>query len=229
LPPVLQPARIAAELPLRAPPQFDYYDEALDIASRLASGYGHGQTSGPYAGYGYLIGMERTFEAFVESTLRVCVANIPGRRLTTKPQASKLYALAQNPDINSYFTRPDNLLVDSTTGNSFLLVDAKYKSLTDAEEDGSSARPKNSDLYQLFASLVSHGCLHGLLLYPRLMGQSALDDGQARFWRVDSNGQTYWLAAATVNVGQADSLRSLAELDHSVTDVLATVIDKAAD
>jgi 5-methylcytosine-specific restriction enzyme subunit McrC len=223
LPSITPPAKIPMHLPVTVPPQFKHYSEAINIASVLAKGYGHGQETGRLAGYGYVLNMERLFEGFVERSLDHVVRCHDVSSYVLRPQATRIYAEAVEKGLKSYYTRPDNVLYKDN--QAALLVDAKYKKLSEADE-GSKQRPQNSDIYQLFASLVAHQCSRGLLLYPRMLHETPSEDGRLKLWKVSAAGQTYVIGASTVNIANLSSKMSLnlfdQQLDSTIQRVLST-------
>jgi 5-methylcytosine-specific restriction enzyme subunit McrC len=212
LPTIAGPPNVPVHLPVWPPPQYRHYVEALEIASVLARGYGHGPEAGRFAGYGYVLNMEKLFEAFVEKTL-AHVANSILKNLTVRPQVSRIYATAFGHSGKSYFTRPDNVLYRN--GKPLLMVDAKYKKFEESET-GTKKRPQNSDIYQLFASMVSHECDRGLLVYPRMMTPSEPNQGQITFWRIPTPTKPLLVGAMALNVSELSTKASLNDLDALV-------------
>jgi len=169
------------QFPLSTPAQFEHYREAIEIASVLARGYSHGQSSGPYDSYGYLLNMEKLFETFVARSLALAIDRL-GSPYHVVAQHSHLYAVPKDHNGKAYYTRPDNVVMG--LGNAIqLVIDAKYKALSDSDE-GSLSRPKNSDVYQLFASCVSHKCQRGMLVHPKMVSDEELRDGKLKHWEV---------------------------------------------
>jgi 5-methylcytosine-specific restriction enzyme subunit McrC len=225
LPRITLPAKIPMHLPVTIPPQFKHYSEAINIASVLAKGYGHGQETGRLAGYGYVLNMERLFESFVERSLDHVVRRKDVSSYVLRPQATRIYAEALEKGLKSYYTRPDNVLYKDN--QAVLLVDAKYKNLSEADE-GSKQRPQNSDIYQLFASLVSHQCGWGLLLYPRMLNEAQSEDSRLKIWKVVAAGQTYVIGASTVNISNLSSKMSLNIFDQQLDSTIQQLLSTAA-
>lgn len=222
LPAVSPPPRLPARLPISVPPQYRHYAEAVEIASALARGYGHGQTTGRWSGYGYVLNMERLFEAFVEKSLMQAVRRLEGEEAyIIKPQETRLYAQAIEHSGKSYFTRPDNVLYQGD--KAVLVVDAKYKRLADAEE-GTTLKPRNTDIYQLFASLSSHACGRGLLVYPRILADEELGEDRVRFWHVPAGGHSLLLAAVALDVSNLSSSAALQQFDEKLAEVIRRVL-----
>lgn len=222
LPVVSPPPRLPARLPSSVPPQYRHYAEAVEIASTLARGYGHGQGAGRLPGYGYILNMERLFESFVEKSLMQAILQLEGGEpYSVRAQETRLYAQAVQHTGKSYFTRPDNVVYEGES--SVLVIDAKYKRLADAEE-GSSVKPRNSDIYQLFASLSSHACRRGLLVYPRILTDDDLGTDLVRFWKVPAGGQSPLLAAAALDISNLSSSVDLRHFDERFVEVVARVL-----
>lgn len=208
MPRLAGPASVPAHLPVKPPAQYSHFLDALEIASLLARGYGHGQRLGHESGYGYVLNMEKVFETFIEKTL-IHVARTLLSGFAVKPQDSRLYALSEVPGTKSYFTRPDNVIYKD--GRSSLIVDAKYKKFSTTE--GLEDRPQNEDVYQLFASMVAHGCYRGLLLYPRLINDT-LSTGAVKRWTIKALGNEFTIAAASVDFASITSAREVAAFDQ---------------
>lgn len=221
LPAVSEPLRLATHLPLLPPAQYEHFSEALEIASILARGYGHAQEPGRYSGYGYVLNMERLFEGFVEESLKHAVTFVDSSYVV-QPQVSRLYATAIGHSGKSYFTRPDNVIYDAHE-RVLLLLDAKYKKLAEADE-GDSSRPNNSDIYQLFASLASHECERGLLLYPRLLEDTEVGDGTVRYWELHGAGRKFLAGAAAVDICGLTSRADLAAFDQQLAKLVQQVL-----
>ncbi len=211
LPSIEGPPRVPNRLPLRPPAQYEHFGEALEIASTLARGLAHSGGAGRTTGYGYLLNMERVFERFLEVSIQYA-ANHLGGEFKAVAQQTRRYAKVLTPNVNSYYTRPDNVIYRED--NPILLVDAKYKRLEDAEETGLK-RPNNGDVYQLFASMAAHGSTRGLLVYPTLGIVSTAD--RMQIWRVPANGDAF-VGAVTVDVSALTSRAALVEFDRRLAD-----------
>ncbi len=217
LPVISGPPRLPSHLVTRPPPQYAHYAEALDIAATVARGMGHGQWEGQLGGYGYALDMEVIFEGFIESSLhRACQLTSIYR---ADSQVSSRYAFSLSSKAN-YFTRPDNVVYEGDVPR--VLVDAKYKRLADAVM-GSTKKPSNADVYQMVASLVSQQCDRGLLVYPKIAGDVALEDGTLRWWRI--KGERYLIAAVALplhDIGTVDGLRRFDEnLSRTMSEVVS--------
>lgn len=204
-------------LPTSPPPQYLHFAEALEIASMLARGYGHGQESGIFSGYGYLLNMEKLFETFIEKSLKNAVNLLQGGAYHIEPQDTILFATPVNHYGRSYYTRPDNVLY--IEGKPILVIDAKYKTLTDAEE-GPLKKPRNSDIYQLFASTLSHKCDRGLLIYPKTLNDDALPGGKIRYWSHKVNENNILMGAVAVDISGLYSKKELNDFDLHLTSLL---------
>jgi 5-methylcytosine-specific restriction endonuclease McrBC regulatory subunit McrC len=209
-------------VPDTAPAQFRHFNEALAIAAALARGTAVGQSLGQVTGYGYVLNMERLFESFVERSLALVVRGVGAQ--ASVAQETRLYARALTAGTRSYYTRPDNVLKHGD--DSLLLVDAKYKVLGEAESPAGTARPNNGDVYQLVASLVSHRCRRGLLLYPRMSDAGGADNHSTRYWTTSGPGGAFLLAAAAVQVSQLGTPAGLARFDDHLTTLLREVIER---
>jgi 5-methylcytosine-specific restriction endonuclease McrBC regulatory subunit McrC len=211
LPTVAGPPNIPVHLPVRPPPQYNHYLEALEIASVLARGYGLGSEAGRFAGYGYVLNMERLFESFVEKTL-VHVLSSSFSELTVRAQVSRIYARAVGHSGRSYFTRPDNVIYRND--KPVLLLDAKYKRFESQTAIGQ--RPQNSDIYQLFASMVAHECDRGLLVYPQMLSHEEPAAGQIKLWRISTPTKPLLVGAITVQASHLSTKASVDAFDASV-------------
>jgi 5-methylcytosine-specific restriction enzyme subunit McrC len=201
-------AKIPQRLPIFAPPQYGHFSDALDLACQLAAGFTHSQGNGGNDGYGFLLNMEKIFEAFVERTLGRVAGSQPA--WVAKAQETRMYAVANRSGLKSYFTRPDNVLY--VGGAPSLLVDAKYKGFSESEVK--SKLPENADLYQLFASLLAHRCTRGLLVYPRMGDEpSSLSDGLAS-WTIEQSGTLVKIAAVTLDLVHLNKNSSFLQLDN---------------
>jgi 5-methylcytosine-specific restriction enzyme subunit McrC len=212
LPRIAGPPQVPSHLPVWPPPQYKHFLEALEIASVLARGYGHATEEGRFAGYGYILNMEKLFEGFVEKTCAHISSTLTD--LKALPQVSRMYATAVGHSGKSYFTRPDNVIYRN--GKPLLIVDAKYKQF-EHSETGTKSRPQNSDIYQLFASMISHECDRGLLVYPRMMTSSEPKEGTVKLWRISCAGLELLVGAISISVSQLSTKSRLNDLDKVFT------------
>ena len=110
-------------------------------------------------GYGYIIATEVIYEKFIERILRSLQEY--HNEYLSEAQISLPFAKPMDGYMPTYHTVPDNRLM--IKGEAKLLIDAKYK---DNFKTGTRKKPVNSDVYQLFSSMVAHGCERGILLSP---------------------------------------------------------------
>lgn len=144
--------------PLR---QFREYEESLKLAKSL---YLENTTrkekiSKDNKICGYAINMEQSFENIVEYYSRIA-ANKMG--CLHKPQVTKRLAICQVEGESGFDVRPDNLI---TKGQSTLIMDAKYKTLSMYEKGKS--KPSSEDFYQMISSCLAYGCHEAVLVYPK--------------------------------------------------------------
>jgi 5-methylcytosine-specific restriction enzyme subunit McrC len=204
------------------PPQYRHYSEAIEIASVLAKGYAFGQEAGRFSGYGYVLNMEKLFESFVEKSLQHVVTFFGNAEYEVRPQDTHLYAEAFGHGGKSYFTRPDNVLYRD--GRPVLLIDAKYKKLSEAEQ-GDKERPENADIYQVFAALVSHGCDHALLVYPRMLADKDPGNVKVRFWKVSVADRPLLIGAVTLDISNLSSKANLGHFDNKMAELIKDVLE----
>lgn len=213
LPAVGTPYAPPVSLRSSVPPQYKHYAEAIEVASALAKGYAHGQEAGQFSGYGYVLNMEKLFEGFVERTLSAAAEILGGESFSVEPQDTRLYAEAFGHKEGSYYTRPDVVVYQD--GAPALLIDAKYKKFSDAEQ-GDNRRPENSDVYQMFASLISHKCGRGLLVYPRMLADSDPGSANIKMWKVLVAGDLLLIGAVAVDVSNLSSKSALGDFDSKI-------------
>lgn len=225
--PATTPMRKLSVLPsISLPPQYKHYLEAFEIALLLAKGYGHDQEMGKYSGYGYLLNMEKLFESFIEKSLAHAIERFGDDNYRIMSQYTKLFAEAITPD-RSFYTRPDNLLCREE--KPLLVIDSKYKILADAEE-GTWSKPRNSDIYQLYASAISNNCNRGLLVYPQVLADRDLGDGQIHFWKVRRHeGAPVLLGAVATDISGLASQSQLQQFDENLGNLLVQVLSKSVE
>lgn len=224
LPRLVGPPRLPSRVPTAPPAQYRHYADAIDIASAFARGEGSDPDWGSISGYGYVLNMERLFEAFVERSFSLLVKKIGAK--VSVAQETRLYAQALSPGSRSYYTRPDNVL--KTDGKSVLVVDAKYKTFREADERPTTPRPNNGDLYQLVASLASHQCDRGLLVYPavgELAGKGA--DGLF-YWRTLGAHGNLLMATLTLDMSHLATSEDLKNFDVKLAEAALAVIAYSA-
>lgn len=223
LPAVSGALRLPVHLTTAVPPQYSHYAEAVDIAVRLARGQ-RAAPEGLGEGSGLCVDMERLFEAFVERSIAAALPLMPTRDVRVVPQDVKQFAQPLATTDRPYFTRPDNVIYAGK--RPMLLVDAKYKRFSEADETGAGDRPVNSDLYQMAASLVSHGCRRGLLLYPRMVGTGA-EDAATRWWSITlpTTGDLL-VGAVSLDLNGLSRRGGVVALDGTLASVLQSALEK---
>jgi 5-methylcytosine-specific restriction endonuclease McrBC regulatory subunit McrC len=222
LPKVTSGLSYPLHIPGYLPHQYEHYREAFDIAVALARGYGYGQLTGNQAGYGYILNMERTFEGFVENSLRVVARSMdPVHSWECVPQESSLFASAATRRSRDYYTRPDNKLL--IHGEVALLVDAKYKRAPDLSSG--HKRPENTDLYQLFASLVAHNCRRALIVYPQVQSDEGDVGPGLRAWCVRlAHDYSVLIAATALNVSDLATHQKLRQAQQELLAAVELVL-----
>lgn len=183
------------------PPQYVNFKEAIDIGNALASGSSLSHSQGNNTGYGYLVNMEKTYELFIENILNLLVRNIDSWKI--KPQLGKVFATAISTGQNDFYTVPDNVLF--VDGSPSILVDAKYKNSLNITKN---KRPVNSDIYQMFSSLIAHNCNKALLINPR---SNVFDDSSDDFslWSIDYNNEKFFIASLSLNISSLHSSKDI--------------------
>nr|WP_284507227.1 hypothetical protein [Caballeronia sp. ATUFL_M2_KS44] len=199
------------------PPQFRVWNEALQIASLLASGLAHTTGRGIQHGYSFVFNMERLFEHFVEISLVRALSTLGDSEVTSCRQASTQYATPHWQTKVPFFSRPDNLVVRN--GKPLIVVDAKYKRLSDSEGIR-NRKPINADVYELVAAMTAHRCPLGLLVYPRVAGDAVLTDSELRMWTVQAFGKCLFVGALALDL---TGLRTHADL-HAVDQKLGAAL-----
>jgi 5-methylcytosine-specific restriction endonuclease McrBC regulatory subunit McrC len=181
--------------------------------------------SGVVSGYGVVLGMERLFQDFVENSLIQAARLLPFTGVKVRRQDTRLYALPIEEHLRNYFTRPDNVLY--LDGSPALVVDAKYKRLADAEQT-SLRKPMNTDVYELVASMTAHDSPHGLLVFPKILGDSDLGDGVVRSWRVEAFGKTLRVSAVSLDLASLQRPQDLRALDERLAEVVGSLLSGEA-
>ena len=218
LPAISGSPQLAAHLPLLPPPQYRHFADALEIASTLARGFVHSQVRGTVRGYGYLLNMEQLFERFVEVSVAHAATRL-GPTHTAVAQETRRYARSVG-GTRSYYTRPDNVVYEDNSPR--LLVDAKYKRLEEADK-GTPSRPNNTDVYQLFASMVAHGVDRGLLVYPRVSGEAASPEMlPLQRWEAGPPSDLRLIAAARLDIGRLRTAAHVRSLDEALANTMQT-------
>ena len=199
MPNVSKKYRIPVETKL--PPQYSIYQEAVDIANNLALGYSYVHTSKNGSGIGYVVNTEVVYEKFVEKILQELKAS--AYTLKSEAQSSKLFAKGTSADTSSYYTVPDNKIFKN--GNPRLLIDAKYKNIYSDER---KKKPVNSDIYQLFCSLVAHNCDKGILISPCESNEPIVEHS----WEIFDNSKRYELFSITVDMSDLSTPSNIERL-----------------
>lgn len=211
LPVVKQSYKIPVNMHL--PPQYQYYRGAVRIANDLAAGISSTHKSNGSDGYGYIIATAPIYEKFVERTLKQLT--FQGFDVQVQPQVSSIFAVAQDPGMSSFYTRPDNKLFFN--GKELLLVDAKYKN----NFTGSNGKkPVSSDAYQMFSSLVSHRCNRGILISP-------CDENVrtcTKMWRINAENKEYVIALILLNLHNVSTNSAFASLKHDLENEILKVM-----
>ena len=208
---------------IRPPPQFRVWAEALEIAELLSSGLTHTAGRGIQQGYSFVFNMERLFEHFVEISLGrvVPMLNLPG--LTSHSQVSTPYAQPRSGTKIRFFSRPDNLILQD--GKPIIVVDAKYKRLTDAEGMW-DRKPVNADVYELVAAMTAHDCCIGFLVYPRVVGDSVLTDNELRMWSINAYGTTLCIGALALDLTGLQTHADLDAVDTKLAEALTSLLEE---
>ncbi len=208
---------------IHPPPQFRVWIEALEIGALLSSGLSHTAGRGIQQGYSFVFNMERLFEHFVEISLgrAVPMINLPG--LTSQPQVSTPYAQPHSGTKVRFFSRPDNLILQD--GKPLIVVDAKYKRLTDAE-GMRDRKPVNADAYELVAAMTAHNCQIGFLVYPRVVGDGVLTDHELRMWTVNAFGTNLYIGALALDLAGLHTHADLDAVDKRFAEALTSLLSE---
>jgi 5-methylcytosine-specific restriction endonuclease McrBC regulatory subunit McrC len=110
-------------------------------------------------------------------------------------------------------------------GSPAIVVDAKYKRLADAEQS-SLRKPVNTDVYELVASMTAHDSAQGLLVFPKIVGDSDLGDGLVRTWHVEAFGKTLRVNAVSLDLASLQRARDLRTLDERLAEVVGTLLSQ---
>ncbi|MCM1175192.1 MAG: McrC family protein [Blautia sp.] len=197
----------------KLPPQYEHYANAVKTANNVALGASMQHSRGGGVGYGYIVATEVIYEKFIERILKSIKEH--RKEFSSEAQTSVVFANSMHEKMPSYYTVPDNKII--INGEPGLLIDAKYK---DNFKTGSRKKPINSDVYQLFSSLVSHGCSKGILLSPCDLDE----DESARYWSIDNDGKQYIICSLCVNLRDISNKKAIDDfrnrLIESIDDVL---------
>ncbi len=206
---------------IQPPPQFRVWVEALEIAELLSSGLTHTAGRGIQQGYSFIFNMERLFEHFVEISLgrAVPLVDLPG--LTSQRQVSTPYAQPRSGTKVRFFSRPDNIILQD--GKPLIVVDAKYKRLSDAE-GMKNRKPINADVYELVAAMTAHNCKIGFLVYPRVVGDSVLTDHELHMWTVHAYGTELCIGALALDLTGLQTHADLDVVDKKLAETLTLLL-----
>lgn len=203
----------------RLPRQFAHFAEAWTLSRLLARGQGLVAGGAGIVGRGVVFALPPLFEQFVDVSLRE-VARRLGAGWCSRRQASRVFAVGRTAGVRNYYARPDNVL--ARDGSPQVVLDAKYKTLADAELTR-LRRPQNSDVYQLAAALVAHDCQRGLLIYPRIAGDP-LGDEHLRRWTIDFAGRRLHVGAVALPVERLTNAAEVAAFDTTLTEHVRAMI-----
>lgn len=203
LPKCSQVYKIPVEAQL--PPQYSHYIPVIEIANNMALGFSFSHQKNGTNGVGYIVPMEVIYEKFIEHILMTLKTG--KYDIKSEPQSSLIFAKASDKDMNSYYTRPDNKIF--INGEVKLLIDAKYKNnFINYKEK----KPVNSDVYQLFASLVSHGCQKGILISPCESDTKM----NSEHWTINNNGVDYTICSLMIDLSDMSSPKKIIELKSQI-------------
>lgn len=204
------------------PPQYRAWQPALEIASLLCSGLTH-SGRGRHHGHSFVFNLERLFEHFVEIMLHRVVSSIRGATLTNHRQAKTLYAVPETPSQSSFYSKPDNLLMDGE--RKVAVVDAKYKRLSDSTGD-KDQKPQNQDVYELVAAMTAHQCEAGILVYPKVSGDALLRDGLLQIWNVEAFGKRLTIGAIAIDLMQLRQTGGMRIIDDHLASALENLLSR---
>lgn len=208
------------DIPLmsKLPPQYSHYAKAIEIANNVALGTSMRHSKMGSVGYGYVVAMEVVYEKFIERILNsLCEFR---NELKSQAQVSFPFAVSYGGKMPTYYTIPDNRLL--MQGKAELLVDAKYK---DNFKSGTRKKPVNSDVYQLFSSLVAHKCTKGILLSPCDIDEKE----EIQYWCIDNNGKTYVICSLCINLRNISTKKAIDELRVRLLKYIDEVISFSAN
>jgi 5-methylcytosine-specific restriction enzyme subunit McrC len=210
----------------RPPPQYKIWADALELARLLARGLTHSTNGGNSTGYSVVFNMERAFERFVEHGLSRAMHASGALELTSERQQTVPYARPLSADTKTLYCRPDNIV--KRDGVPLIVVDAKYK-LLDAEwrrGEASTERtsPLSTDLYELLAGMLAHGCSSGVLVYPSTK-QAMTHSSDVRTWTVDAYGAALTVAAVPIHLRSLNSREAVRESFAVVEEHIVTMAE----
>ncbi|WP_346798065.1 hypothetical protein R5M92_04135 [Halomonas sp. Bachu 37] len=214
------PLAIHQQKQINLPPQFRAWHLALEIAVLLSSGFSHNQSGGLLSGYSFAFNMEKLFEHFVDFAFKKATLLLDDN-FVSKSQLSTPYAFPQLATGKTFYSKPDNVLVKNKTAH--LILDAKYKKLSNNEGD-KSRKPQNQDVYELVAAMSAHGCDKGLLVYPKILSDSLLDDRKLQVWHISSFGKTLTIGAVAVDLMDLRLPRGLRSIEHRLAEAMKNLL-----
>lgn len=222
LPAMTLPIRPPSRLSFHLPRQYQHYTGAVTLATALARGLTTVPGSGAITGAGFVVGTERLFEAFVERSLaRV----LTGTEWELEAQKRSEYAVPCDPSTGdrSFFSTPDNVVRRSD--GALVIIDAKYKRFQDGTDESAPDRPSNSDIYQMAAACVAHGCSRALLLYPQsiVLGPTT-NEQKIRWWSIQIGAERVLVGAATLPLHLLASGDGIAAFDEHLLKLVESAL-----
>lgn len=202
----------------KLPPQYAHYTKVLEIANNVALGASMQHSKTGNTGYGYIIATEVIYEKFIERILRSLQEY--HNEYLSEAQISLPFAKPMDGYMPTYHTVPDNRLM--IKGEAKLLIDAKYK---DNFKTGTRKKPVNSDVYQLFSSMVAHGCERGILLSPC----DAAEKEDIRYWSIDNNGKQYVMGSLCVDLSDISNKKTIDSLRQRILAYVDAIIAKSVN
>lgn len=185
----------------KLPPQYAHYAKVIEIANNVALGASMQHSKFGTVGYGYIVDTEVIYEKFIERILK-SLQDIRSD-FACQAQVSIPFAVSSDGKMPAYYTRPDNRILNLEKPE--VLIDAKYK---DNFKTGTRKKPINSDVYQMFSSLVAHGCTKGILISP-----CDIDEKEgSQYWNVDNNGENYVICSLCINLNDISTKKAIDDL-----------------
>lgn len=200
--------------------QYVHYEGAINLAESYVRGKLIFPGVASVEGAAFLVGTERLYESFIENSLYGIASAKVDDTWSVVAQARELFATGVRHKRN-YFSKPDNVLNSEALGR--LIVDAKYKSFSEATDGSSASKPSNADLYQMAAACLAHKADRALLLYPR----KDPSDEQIEFWAITwweipvSPDLVFSVGAASVDLSLLQDPDSAADFDSKLEVLLA--------
>lgn len=182
------------------PAQYIHYKEVVDFGNLIATGNSISLNPGNQEGYGYILNTEKLYEGFIESILKK-MSNFDNEWVFIA-QSSKKFVTSINTQEKEFYTIPDNKLI--IQGEPVMLIDAKYKASKNIYKN---KRPINSDLYQLFSSLVSHNCHLGLLIHP--WDRSTENKNDLSVWHLKFQESDYFMGSYSLDLSDLSDAKKV--------------------